>query len=170
MIGQPSQKSQDLAYILIVVSIVIIAFLILNKTFKGTDSVLEALGLKDDAEEKATNNLLAKNKNKAENAGYWTAALYKSKAGCKLVPRAVAEKLADTIYNSVGYFTDSPGEAVGAFKQLKYKSQISWLVDIFFQKHKLDLKTFLNERFDTDEQKTALNDIYNYTEKLPNGF
>lgn len=165
-----SKQGQNVAIILIVLAVIVIAFLILNKTFKGSNALLETLGLKDDADEKATDDVLTRNKNKAENAGYWTPSLYKSKAGCKLVTRAVAERLAGEIYDSVGYFYDTPAQAVAAFKQLKYKSQISFLTDVFSQKYKLDLKTFLNERFDTTEQKKALNDIYNYTEKLPNGY
>ncbi len=165
-----SKKGQDIGLILIVLAGIVIIFLVIYNYTKGIGSVLEMIGLKDDKEDKAIEDRLNINLNKAEDAGYWKPTLWQQKKGCQILTQSASQKLADQIYNSVGYFTDTPEQAVSAFKQLKYKSQVSYLVDRFNALHQLDLKTFLNNRFDTTEQKKALNDIYNYTSKLPNGY
>jgi len=165
-----SKKGQDIAIILIVLSVIVIAFLVINKIFKGGGAIMKAIGLEDTDEEIGVNKLLSKNQALAEQANYWSPTLWKQKAGCKIIKSAFADKLVDQIYSSVGYFYDTPSQAVAAFKQLKYKSQISYLADKFNTSKQLDLKTFLNEKFDTTEQKKALNDIYYYVSNLPNGY
>lgn len=161
-----SKKGQDVAIIMIVIAIIIIAALILHKTFKGTDSILQGLGLEDSPEEKAVNANLNKSVSDAKGSPWWTSKYYKTMSG-SLVKAAPADALAKTIYDSVGYIYDSPEEAVGAIKQLKNKMQISFLVERFYGLYKKDLLSFLTEHYDTTSQKKFLIDIINYVSKLP---
>ncbi len=165
-----SKKGQDIVLIIAILSVVIIIFLIIYKYVKGAEGLLEKVGLKDTEAETATEDRLVKNIDKAENADYWKPTLWKQKKGATILTMESAKNICKQIYESVGYFKDTPAQAVAAFKQCKNKAQISFLVDRFNAIYNIDLKTFLNERFDTIEQKKALNDIYNYTENLPRGY
>lgn len=164
-----SKKGQDIGLILIILAVIILVFLVAYNYSKGIKGILEGIGLKDDKTDKAIQDRLTVNVNKAENAEYWKPSMWKNVKGAKILTQDSSKRIADQIYSSVGYFSDTPAQAVAAFKQLTAKTQVSYLVDRFNAIHKLDLKTFLNERFDTTEQKKALNDIYNYVQNLPKG-
>ncbi len=168
--AKPSEKGMDIALIIIVISAVIIAVIILINSKKGIDGVLEGIGFKDTKEEKATDEELRGQILISQNAPWWKPPYYKTgNAGTKLLTRKFAEELAKDIYDSVGHLTDTPTQASGAFKRVQFKSQISFLAEVFNSLYKRDLAGYLIEHFDTIEQKKVLNDIFGYVNKLQTG-
>lgn len=168
--GQNSKAGQ-VAIIIIVLAVVILAFMFYFKSQKGVESTLELLNLKDSADEKATETARQKNVDTAQKANYWTSKYYKQTGyvPSPILSPFLARDLSRQIYDAVGHITDTPAQAVGAIKQLKTKAQLSMLVDIFFGIYNRDLLSFLNEHFDTLTQKKALNEILNYAAALPAG-
>ena len=165
-----TSKAGQSAIILVVITVIIIVVVLMNKYIKAGNSILEALGLKDSKDETALNADLASSSEHAAKGNWFTPTYHKSgKTGTKYVTRAKAEELAKLLNESVGYIYDDPGKAAGAIKQLQFKSQVSFVADVFQQVYKKDLKTYLDQGFDTEEQKKSLLDIYNYVKGLPTG-
>lgn len=84
---------------------------------------------------------------------------FKSQPGKKiqLLKSAAAKKLADQIYNSIGNFYDDENSVYGAFRQLKYKTQVSQLADTFAKYHQADLFIYLERNFNEKEIKVIHN-------------
>lgn len=169
--------------------VAVILFLVLKAggtitgIFKGIQDTAgemgETLNIRDTDAEKADKarlqSLIAAMRNdglkSAFSSGYLDALKATTPAGKKiaLIKRADADKLAATIWDSVGWYTDSATQGEGAIKSLKYKSQVSWLADVFFQNYKKDLLGWLSEKYDTTAQKQALLRIIEYVNALPTG-
>jgi len=101
---------------------------------------------------------------------YWKPPYYKRKGGL-IIRRAVAEQLSKQIHNAFGIFQDDYNVIMAAFSQIKTKSGISFLADVFQQIYKEDLLTFLTNGggilpWDglSDNQ---LNSLLTFTNKLP---
>jgi hypothetical protein len=73
---------------------------------------------------------------------YWKP-LYYRRTGGVLVQRATAERLAKQIHNAFGLFQDDFNAVMAAFSQLKTKAAISFVADVFQQRYRQDLLTFL---------------------------
>jgi len=73
---------------------------------------------------------------------YWKPQYYKRTGGI-LVRRATAEQLAKQIHNAFGVFQDDFNAVMAAFSQVKTKAAVSFLADVFQQRYKEDLLTFL---------------------------
>lgn len=73
---------------------------------------------------------------------YWKPSYYKRYGGL-LITRAVAENYAKRIHDAFGIFQDDFNAIMGVFSQLKAKTQISFLADVFQQRYGEDLLTFL---------------------------
>jgi hypothetical protein len=88
-----------------------------------------------------------------------------------LLTRAGTEQLAKRIFDAMGYFSDDEAAVISVFRQLKYKTQVSWLADIFQQNYKTDLFDFLKNGKGTLWQaglnSDELNEIINLVNKLP---
>ena len=108
---------------------------------------------------------------------YWSATFWKKVSPqTKLVSDTQIyqffKNLATQIYDSVSpstknWITDSPSEGFAAFKAIGSKLGVSVLADVFNQKYQQDLFTFLNDKYDTEEQKAIWNNIQSYTNNLP---
>jgi hypothetical protein len=101
---------------------------------------------------------------------YWKPLYYKRTGGI-LIRRATAEQLAKQIHNAFGIFQDDYNAVMAAFSQLKTKAAISFLADVFQQRYKEDLLTFLTNGggilpWDglSDSQ---LKNLLTYTNRLP---
>lgn len=165
-----NSKAGQIAIILIVIVVIIIVFIFINKFIKSSNSFLEMLGLKDSKDTLELNNDLSSASGDAAKGNWLSPSYYKNgKPGTKLITRAIAEKLAKEVYDSVGYVYDDSTKAAGAIKQLQYKSQVSFMADIFQQKYGKDMKAFMDSGFDTEDQKKTLVEVYNYVKKLPSG-
>ena len=80
---------------------------------------------------------------------------YKKIPKAVLITRANAERLADIINNAIGFFSDDVNEVIGVLRQIKYKTQLSFIADVMFQKHKYDLFTLLNRNLSKKEMETV---------------
>ena len=98
--------------------------------------LLEGVGLsKSDEEieiEKQTSN-----PGSPWNPNYWR------KGGATLIREADAVRFVNTIWNAPGYISDDFDAVLGVFKQLKTKSQVSYLADKFNQMKGKDLLNWL---------------------------
>jgi hypothetical protein len=117
--------------------------------------LMEKLGL---TKSQAETNILEEstNPNSAWSPLYWKSA----GSGALILTNNAADKFCDEIWNSVGYFSDDFEKVLGIFKQLKSKSQVSFLVDRFNQKYTKDLLVWLQggswidwpaDRFSSDQ-------------------
>lgn len=73
---------------------------------------------------------------------YWKPTYYQRYGG-SLITRATAENYSRRIHNAFGVFQDDFNAIMAVFSQLKAKSQISFLADVFQQRYGEDLLTFL---------------------------
>jgi len=77
---------------------------------------------------------------------YW-----KTVKEAKILTKASAEKLADEINDAIGFFSDDENKVYGVLRSLNWKTQLSYLADIFFQRHKMDLYQLLNRNLGDSE-------------------
>jgi hypothetical protein len=139
-----------------------VALVAINKLFKTgsavTDTVADTatsfgLGQSDDA--KAIKTM------KAFKPSY-----YKTlKGNVMLTTKATALKMAKDIYDAVtlgGLYSDD-GKIIGVFKNLKTKSQVSWLANVFFEKYGTDMLTYFYSPMTDSNLKT----LYNIVNDLP---
>lgn len=89
----------------------------------------------------------------------------------QLIKQAQVQKLVKQIYDSLGNFSgDDEAAVIDAFKQLRYKTQVSYLAEVFSKTYNKDLLQYLvNPAFyaysglSDDELKI----IIDYVDKLP---
>ncbi len=129
--------------------------------------LLEKLGLAtSQAEQQVINQQNLPNNKNPFSPVYW-----KSVPGAKLITRNSTNNLAKRIYDSMGFFSDDEPQVFSVFSQMKYKTQVSWLSDIFQQNYKMDLLDFL-KRGKGQLPQAGLNDtelqqIINIVNNLP---
>lgn len=76
---------------------------------------------------------------------------YKTVPGAILITRATAENLAKILYDGFGFWNDDEDKVYAVFRQLKAKTQVSWLADVFAQEYNADLYQFLRSRMSDSE-------------------
>lgn len=137
-------------------AVALVYFGVLNPLFKY-------LGLKQSEE---TINL----DNEAVNPlSFWSPNFWRTVSGAKILTSAAVENMATDIYNSFGLFNDCEECVISIFKQLNYKTQVSYLSDYFYKKYGFDLLSFLrggNYPQDRLSDKDV-NDINIFLSKLP---
>ncbi len=132
---------------------VVIVIVFVNKTFGGLKnffgSITDGLGITDSPERAATKQAVANATASSANvASPWSPQYYKNApAGAALITQASADKLAAQIWDSVGIFTTDIEEAYAAFKQLRAKSQVSFLADRFNALYQKDLFSWLTLQY-----------------------
>lgn len=120
--------------------------------------ILVATGIIDSPDDKKRDEI-EKQYGTASNSAFnpnW----YKSVPGAVLVTRATAENLAAIIYDAMGFFNDNEDAVYAVFRQLKAKTQVSWIADVFFQKYNADLYQFLRGRM-SDSEMDIIHGIVN---------
>lgn len=166
------EKAKGLSTVLIVVVGLILAVILFGKLIKFGEGFLEGLGLKDSKEEKANKDDIDRKVNQANAKGNnspWSPKFYKAApSGTKIPTQSTADSLAKQLWESVGYIVDTPNKGAGAIKQCSTKAGVSFVADRFQVKYKLDLLTWLQSKYDTDEQREVLADMLRYVENLPN--
>lgn len=108
--------------------------------------VLETIGIKKSKEEK-TIEQAAINPNSAFSPVFWQWE-QKNKGKAVLIKADALNKMIGTIQKSISSFasfSDFPA-VLGVFRQLSYKSQVSYLADNFQKKTGKDLLTYLRGR------------------------
>ena len=129
--------------------------------------LLEKLGIaRSQAEQQVINQQNAPNNKNPFSAIYW-----KTIPGAKLIKRNETNALAKRIFDAMGYFSDDESAVFSVFTQLKTKTQVSWLADIFQQNYKMDLLDFLKRGKGQLPQaglnNTELQQILNIVNALP---
>jgi hypothetical protein len=75
----------------------------------------------------------------------------KGGAGTLILTDASAKFLAQSVYDSKGFFNDDEDKLYGVFKSLKTKSQVSYLADVFQHIYKRDMITYINSFMNNNE-------------------
>jgi hypothetical protein len=124
-------------------------FLIVHPTLK-------AIGVIKSSEEKEQEKLAS---TYATSTGSpFNPQFYKTVPNAVLLQKESAKQLASLIYNAMGYFDDDEDQVYAVFRQLKAKTQVSWVAEIFYQTYGKDLYSFLSSRLSEDEM-TVINQI-----------
>lgn len=140
----------------LITKIIIYAVLILAAYFLIIRPVLIKIGIIKSAEDKKREKTVAQYGTATDSP--FSPSLWKK--GGTVLTKASAEKLADQINDAIGFFSDDENEVYGAMRQLKTKTQLSFLADIFQQRHKMDLYQLLNRNF-SDSEMDVINGIAN---------
>jgi hypothetical protein len=152
----------------------VIAYLVINSLKNGLKNFGASLGIGDSVEDEAREKSITKLVKSKDIKDYFKPSFWKEAADRNkkpiLLTKAIALSTAKTIYDSIGFFYDTPEQALGAFKTLKYKSQVSWLAQIFYEKYKKDLYQFLNDRLDKDDQRLVFKEILQVVSDLKRGY
>lgn len=149
----------------------------LNSIFTGTKdvarSLTDAVGLTESEEKKKIKTEVGKQVSPFNRTFYKTAPV-----GTKLVRRAVAEKLAEQLKESV----DGPlqrifawwpykdgSKALQALQQCTNKATVSFVADVFAEKYKADLLSYLEKpgALSSGLSERALSTLIDYANKLP---
>lgn len=134
-----------------------------NKVIKP---LLDTFGLTKSDEEKNIDKEIV-NENSAFNPNFWR------KSGATIIKEDAVQKFINIIWGSVGYLYDDFDAVLGVFKQLKTKSQVSYLTYKFNLKKNKDLLNWLlggsglswpADRFSADQ----VNQILRYVNSLRN--
>src|SRR5690349_224871 len=94
----------------------------------------------------------------------WAPQYYKTRPKgtvIKLITKATANQFADQIFESIGNFYDDENGVYSIFRQLTYKSQLSFLSEVFNTRHKADLYNFLQRNFSDKEITVLINIVSN---------
>lgn len=151
-------------YIILAILAGLLLWYVKRQITKAGSGLLEGLGIKEseaDKEAERTNEELTYSAFSPEF--FQTAAATKAKA--LILTKATGDKLAKQLYNSHGFINDDESQMVDVFKQLKTKSQVSFLAHIFAYNYKTDMQTFLKNYFDEDDEYKA---VLRYVNQLPN--
>lgn len=114
--------------------------------------VLQSVGViktKEEKQQEKQEQEYATGSNSPFNPAYYKQA----GSGALLVTKAVALQLAKELYDAHGFFNDDEEQVYGALRQLKAKTQLSWVADVFYQQYKQDLYTYLRSFLDDSEMK-----------------
>jgi hypothetical protein len=121
------------------------------------DPLLKALGVKDSKDSKKAKEL---GKTNAFDPNYWK----QGGVGTKLITVSGATAYAKVIYDAHGFFNDDEDKVRGVFRQLRTKSQVSFLADYFYRTFNKGLFDYL-QTFLGPSDLSAISDI---VERLPN--
>lgn len=138
----------------IVMKVVVLVILVIAAYFMVIRPILRRVGVIETSEDKKRDKdkeQLGTKPDSPFSPSYW-----KTIEKPLLTTKALAEKLADQIDNAIGNFYDDENEVYGALRQLKSKTQLSWLADIFFQRHGMDLFQLLNRNLGDEEMDVVM--------------
>jgi hypothetical protein len=128
--------------------------------------ILESVGLQKSSEELEIEKQTS-NPGSPWNPNYWR------KGGATIITNSQVQKFIDTIWNAPGYVYDDFDAVLGVFKQLKTKSQVSYLAHKFNEAKGKDLLNWLQgggplswpaDRFSADQ----VNQLIKYVSGLKN--
>jgi hypothetical protein len=165
-------SARGISTILVVVVALVLAVVFFKSVKKIFDSIMETLGLKDSKEETENKELIDTSVNHENSLGVnsaWSPQYYRNKPNSKIFTQAKTDALVNQLWDSVGYFYDTPSKADGAIKQCSTKSQVSWLASNFQNKHSAGLLNWMENHFDDGEEREYLAGILRYVANLPSG-
>lgn len=139
------------------------AALIIGIVLTGS-KILEALGLKDTKEDKQTSKAVET----AQSIGLFNEAFLKNKPlGALILSNAAADAAAKLVYDSVGFFVDSPDKLSAAFDGCRTQSQAAYIAYRFKLRYKKSMFTYISNAMDTTEQKAVLLNVLTRLNNLP---
>ena len=127
----------------------VIGLLIIYMIYKLFRGIGEKLNIVDDEQDISASQLVEDREN-IFSPNYW-----KKKKNAKILTTNSARALASNIYNAAGYFNDNEEAVYGVFRQLTYKTQLSWLSYIFYKQYGEDLLQYLKSFMNSDELATV---------------
>jgi hypothetical protein len=161
------QDSPILPYAIIGVSGVAIYFL--YKAVRGTTDLFDITKSKED---KQAIEQIVKNNN-AWSPSYWKSF---SKGKVQIIKISEAERLRKIIVDNISRipFQTNDSKILSVFKNLKYKTQVSFFADYFLQKENVDLLTYIKFGYTFFWSNTGIDDttsktIISYVNNLPTG-
>ena len=108
--------------------------------YKPIKALFDTFGITESKTSKEVQELQTAGNKSPFSPLYW-----KSIRNAKLMPRAQAEAKVKYIYDSLGFFGDNFAKILAIFKTLSYKTQVSFLAQVWQEKHKVDLLEALKE-------------------------
>lgn len=131
--------------------------------------LLESLNLMDTKDEKDAERLRTSTEKTGFKSDYWNPNYTGSKPGYKvmLLTESSVRSLVEKLWNASGAFNDDEEAIYAVFRQLRYKTQVSYLALWFNRIKKKDLYTWLR---DSVLNQDELNTVLTITNKLPEGF
>lgn len=105
--------------------------------FGVLNPLLKFLGVKDSQDTVSLDN------ESVNPVSYWSPLLWKQTPGAIILTTAAVEKMVTDIYNAFGLFNDCEECVTAVFKQLKFKTQVSYLSDYFYKKYGQDLLSYI---------------------------
>lgn len=122
--------------------------------------VLESVGVLQTKDDKAKAEQTAANSTSLNNP--FNPRYYQDRGtGSQLLTKASAEAMAEQLYKAVGTFYDDENAVYGVLRQLKYKTQVSFLADVFYKKYGIDLYNLLERNFGSNELSVVNNIVSN---------
>ena len=155
--------------IVALIGLVLAVFLIksLRDTFKN---FFATFGLGSSIEEDKVETQIEKTEKKANEFSplYWQKAPKNKEAA--LLKMDTTKKYITSIKKAIGIMYDNPEDIIGVFRQLKYKTQVSWIADNWQKTQGSDLQAWLGDKLDTAKQRDAYLEILSITKNLPTGY
>lgn len=133
-----------LGKVLVTIAVIVLVYLLVARPIMRRVGIIET---KEDKERDKQAKQLGTSTDSPFSPRY-----YKEQKGTvQLIPKATAEKLADQLNDAIGFFSDDENVVYGILRQLNYKTQLSWLADVFFEKYKMDMYQLLNRNLGEEE-------------------
>ena len=127
---------------------IVIGILIIYMVYKFFLSIGQKLNIIDDEQDVAATSLV-EDKGNIFSPNYW-----KNKKNAKVLTTSSARALAKNLYDASGVFNDNEEAVYGVFRQLNYKTQVSWLSYIFYKQYGEDMLQYLKSFMNNDELAT----------------
>lgn len=140
-----------LGKVLVTIAVIVLLYLLLARPIMRRVGIIET---KEDKERDKQAKQLGTSTDSPFSPRYYKA----QKGTVQLIPKATAEKLADQLNDAIGFFSDDENAVYGILRQLNYKTQLSFLADVFFEKYKMDMYQLLNRNLG-DEEMDVINSI-----------
>ena len=180
-VGERNDLIRIMMPLVIVIIIIIIGKKILDGVIGGIKSPFiaagNALGVNPSPREqeliKQTDSLVSalyNSGNSPFSPMYYIKQFNKNKGGVKLLTKNASWDFSNSIFNAIGYVSDSPEIIANVFERLSCKTQVSYLSERFEKIHAKNLFDFLTDKLDTPSQKVVLGKIINYVNSLPVGY
>ena len=126
---------------------IVVGILIIYMVYKFFMSIGQKLNIVDDEKDIAATSLV-EDKGNMFSPNYW------KKKNTNLLTTTSARALAKQLYDASGIFNDNEEAVYGVFRQLSYKTQVSWLSYIFYKQYGEDMLQYLKSFMSNDELST----------------
>ena len=126
---------------------IVVGILIIYMVYKFFISIGQKLNIVDDEKDIAATSLV-EDKGNIFSPNYW------KKKKTNLLTTTSARALAKQLYDASGIFNDNEEAVYGVFRQLTYKTQVSWLSYIFYKQYGEDMLQYLKSFMSNDELST----------------